>query len=66
MLEIKMKSEYRNVYFISTCDEQRLTMLQGNEPFPVLSHGSERGTGFTHEKAKPLYVNRVMGDVSHV
>lgn len=41
-------------------------MLQGNEPFPVLSHGSERGTGFTREKAKPLYVNRVMGDVSQV
>jgi len=38
--------------------------LQGDEPLPVLAVGSERGTGFTREKAKPMYVNRVMGDVS--
>eukprot|EP00105_Crassostrea_gigas_P022711 XP_011442325.1 PREDICTED: protein phosphatase 1 regulatory subunit 32 isoform X1 [Crassostrea gigas] len=47
---------------IMKTDFLRSEYSKGNEPFPVLSHGSERGTGFTHEKAKPLYVNRVMGD----
>ncbi|XP_060065144.1 protein phosphatase 1 regulatory subunit 32-like [Ylistrum balloti] len=34
----------------------------GDEVLPRLAVGSERGTGFTREKAKPLYVQRVMGD----
>ncbi|KAJ8314512.1 hypothetical protein KUTeg_006662 [Tegillarca granosa] len=34
----------------------------GDEKLPNLAAGSERGTGFTREKAKPLYVNRVMAD----
>ncbi|XP_071481212.1 stabilizer of axonemal microtubules 4-like [Diadema antillarum] len=36
--------------------------LQGDERLPVITNRSERETGFTHEKAKPLYVHRVMGD----
>lgn len=37
---------------------------QGNESLPVLSHGSERGTGFTHgTKARPVFYSKV-GQVS--
>lgn len=33
---------------------------QGNESLPVLSHGSERGTGFTHgTKARPVFYSKV-------
>ena len=41
-----------------------LLLFQGDEKLPVITNRSERETGFTHEKAKPLYVNRVMPDVS--
>lgn len=38
--------------------------VQGNESLPVLSHGSERGTGFTHgTKARPVFYSKV-GQVS--
>lgn len=40
-------------------------ILQGKEPLPNLAIGSERGTGFTREKAKPLYVHRNPNDVSN-
>ncbi|KAK3096952.1 hypothetical protein FSP39_005069 [Pinctada imbricata] len=43
-------------------DFRRSEYPHGDEPLPSLAHGSERGTGFTREKAKPLYVNRVMTD----
>ncbi|XP_072045830.1 stabilizer of axonemal microtubules 4-like [Amphiura filiformis] len=36
--------------------------MKGDEKLPVITNRSERETGFTHEKAKPLYVNRVMTD----
>lgn len=36
--------------------------MDGGEKLPVITNRSVRDTGFTHEKAKPLYVNRVMGD----
>lgn len=36
--------------------------LEGDEKLPVITNRSDRDTGFTHEKAKPLYVNRVMKD----
>ena len=37
---------------------------QGNERLPVLSHGSERNTGFTHgTKARPVFYSKV-GQVS--
>lgn len=32
----------------------------GNEPFTMISTNAERGTGFTREKAKPLYVHNKM------
>ncbi|XP_038073706.1 protein phosphatase 1 regulatory subunit 32-like [Patiria miniata] len=35
---------------------------KGDEKLPVVANRSDRETGFTHEKAKPLYVNRVMRD----
>ncbi|XP_013385451.1 protein phosphatase 1 regulatory subunit 32 [Lingula anatina] len=37
--------------------------LHGGEPLPTIPIGSERGTGFTAgTKARPVFVNRVMGD----
>lgn len=41
---------------------QPSTYPRGDEPFSTISHGSDRGSGFVHEKSKPLYVHRVMGD----
>ena len=37
---------------------------QGNEKNAGVTDPSERGSGFTHEKVKPAFVNRVPGDVS--
>ncbi|XP_054774334.2 stabilizer of axonemal microtubules 4-like [Lytechinus pictus] len=34
----------------------------GDERLPIITNRSDHETGFTHEKAKPLYVNRVMTD----
>ncbi|ESO89754.1 hypothetical protein LOTGIDRAFT_204303 [Lottia gigantea] len=33
----------------------------GDEKLPHISNEAEKGSGFTREKAKPLYVHRVMG-----
>lgn len=35
-------------------------LQQGNEKLPILSHGSERNTGFTHgTKARPVFYSKV-------
>ena len=39
-----------------TCS--RYVYLQGNERLPILSHGSERDTGFTHETATPVFYGK--------
>lgn len=37
-----------------------ISLQQGNEHLPVLSHGSERNTGFTHgTKARPVFYSKV-------
>lgn len=43
---------------IMKTDFLRSEYPHGDEPLPNLASGSERGTGFTREKAKPLYVHR--------
>jgi len=50
---------------VSYYDKKWFVILQGKEPLPNLAVGSERGTGFTREKAKPLYVHRNPNDVSN-
>lgn len=35
-------------------------VLKGNEKLPILSHGSERNTGFTHgTKARPVFYSKL-------
>lgn len=43
---------------IMKTDFLRSEYPHGDEPLPNLAAGSDRGTGFTREKAKPLYVHR--------
>lgn len=47
---------------IMKTDFLRSEYPHGKEPLPNLAVGSERGTGFTREKAKPLYVHRNPND----